>query len=367
MASPASVGTTLLDAAGVYGPTYIGERDAIKLAFNDTGTVLQQSGLRPGPRVAARRAVRHRQRLLCARHGGSARRVTLPPWRCRTRCPGARDYGKTFNVTAVAVNATLKPTQEDFYAFSGQAGQVMTFQVISRNNTLNPRPVHPRAAAGRPHGQVIAYNLHEFESPDSTLLDVTLPATAPITSAWTRYRLTTGNYQLFMYSFATGPARPPPAATPWSAAAATTRRRHLRQRVSRSPGSAGNATPAAAVRTSWTCSWQNRQEVVTGRRRKEKDIAILGPIAESPTTGASAASSIGSAGYGQAISLTGNGDGQRQAAPGGSVCSPPWDKTSRATPWERGQPVRQRPGSRHERAMAWDPSARTASRRFHQQ
>src|SRR5260370_36177741 len=42
MASPASVGSSLLDAAG---QTYLGERDAIKLAFNDTGTVLHQQNL----------------------------------------------------------------------------------------------------------------------------------------------------------------------------------------------------------------------------------------------------------------------------------------------------------------------------------
>src|SRR4029079_18744409 len=42
MASPGSVGSTLMDAAG---QTFLGERDAIKLAFNDTGTVLRQQGL----------------------------------------------------------------------------------------------------------------------------------------------------------------------------------------------------------------------------------------------------------------------------------------------------------------------------------
>jgi hypothetical protein len=91
--------------------------------------------------------------------------------------PGARDYGATFNVTAAAVNGALAtPAQEDFYAISGHAGELMTFQVISYNNTLNPRPILPELLVVGPSGQVVGYNRYEFESTDSTLMDITLPA-----------------------------------------------------------------------------------------------------------------------------------------------------------------------------------------------
>src|SRR5262249_14889097 len=117
--------------------------------------------------------------------------------------PGARDYGKTFNVTAVAVNGTLaRTTQQDFYAFNGHAGQLMTFQVTSNNNTLNPHPIIPELLVVGPSGQVVGYNRNEFESADSTLLDVTLPADGTYYVGVDSYQaLTAGNYQLFLYSF----------------------------------------------------------------------------------------------------------------------------------------------------------------------
>src|SRR5207237_10307843 len=50
MASPDSVHTTLADAAGI---TFFGEREAVKLAFDDTGTsVLEQTGPHQSPASA---------------------------------------------------------------------------------------------------------------------------------------------------------------------------------------------------------------------------------------------------------------------------------------------------------------------------
>src|ERR1039458_9933721 len=105
MASPASIGTTLLDAAGGNGPTYFGERDAIKLAFNDTGTVLRRQDLatqtaavsvsNPPPGSSA-------FTIGSAYTLGSLPTLAVP----NTLAVGARDSGKTFNVSAVAVNAT---------------------------------------------------------------------------------------------------------------------------------------------------------------------------------------------------------------------------------------------------------------------
>ena len=69
--------------------TYVGERDAVKLAFNDTGTVLQQANL---PTLdagrTARRPVGHRPRPTTCHVSGqpSTAAAPCPPWRCRTRC-----------------------------------------------------------------------------------------------------------------------------------------------------------------------------------------------------------------------------------------------------------------------------------------
>src|SRR5207248_7532362 len=97
------------------------------------------------------------------------------------------------------------PAQEDFYAIQGTAGQLITIQVISRNNTLNSHPIVPELELVDPSGggQVIAYNEKEFESLDSTLLDVMLPETGTY-YVGVDSLLGAGDYQLFMYSFATG-------------------------------------------------------------------------------------------------------------------------------------------------------------------
>jgi Ca2+-binding RTX toxin-like protein len=206
MASPASVGTTLLDAAQANGPTYLGERDAIKLAFNATGTVLQRTNL-PAQSVSV--AVTDPSGLAPA--GATPFTIhnvaalgTLPALAVPNTLPaGLPDSGKTIAVTAFAVNNTIfAGNQEDFYSFTGLAGELMNFQVISGNNTQNPAPFAPEVLLVGPSGQVIAYNRHEFESSDSTLLDVSLPQDGTYyVGVDSANGVTTGNYQLFGYSF----------------------------------------------------------------------------------------------------------------------------------------------------------------------
>jgi large repetitive protein len=209
MASPDSVGSTLLEAAGA---TYVGERDAVKLAFNDTGTVLAQqdlptvsvdvSGMLPPTAVLPQGASPYftiTQAFQLGDQNGLPG-LTVP----NTLPPGAPEFGKTFDVTAVAVNATLKtPSQTDFYAFKGKDGQLMTFQVISNANTQNPNPILPELLVVGPNGQVVGYNVREFESADSTLLDLYLPQDGTYyVGVDSLLGLTVGNYQLLMYSFA---------------------------------------------------------------------------------------------------------------------------------------------------------------------
>jgi Ca2+-binding RTX toxin-like protein len=213
MASPDSVGSTLLDAAG---PTFVGERDAVNLAFNDTGAVVQQADLptapvsvpvtlpitAPAPQGASRSFTINQAYVLG--DGGTLPGLAVPD----TLPAGVPGSAETFQVTATAVDATLlSPDQADYYTFNGQADQEMTFQVISNNNTQNPNPILPELLVVGPTGQVLGYNVHEFESNDSTLLDVTLPtAGAYYVGVDSVLGQTAGNYQLFMYSFATSAA-----------------------------------------------------------------------------------------------------------------------------------------------------------------
>ncbi len=203
MASPESVGSTLLDAAGL---THIGERDAIKLAFNDTGTVLQRQNL-------TGEAVPVLSSQLPPEAGGTPFTIDhayvlpdLPSLAVPNKLPaGTLDSGKTFDVAALAVDGTLVASnEEDFYAFQGQAGQVMNFQVISGTDSLNPTPFIPELVLVDSNGQVVAYNQHEFESSDSTLLDITLPASGNgnyYIGVDSYKNQSAGNYRLFLYSF----------------------------------------------------------------------------------------------------------------------------------------------------------------------
>src|SRR5262249_40774138 len=144
MASPASVGSTLLDAAG---PTYLGPRDAIKLAFNDSGTTVQRSNL-PSQSVSVTVTDPSNKApagiapftIHSVSSIGELPSLSVP----NTLPSGNPLHGSTFQVKAIAVNGHLNtPAQEDYYAFTGHTNQLMTIQVISSNNTLNPQPIIP--------------------------------------------------------------------------------------------------------------------------------------------------------------------------------------------------------------------------------
>ncbi len=205
MSSPDSVGNTLADAAGVNGQTFLGERDLIGLAFNDTGTILRQANLTT---VTPASAVSGEFDVNSAYLIGNLPRLAVP----NTLPTGVADAGTSFAVTAIAVDGALTTATAgigDFYAFNGQAGQLMSFQVIANTNTLNTNPVLiPELVVVDSEGQVVGFNVHEFESADSTILDVTLPENGTYYVGVASVVPTlAGSYQLFMYSFATTSAR----------------------------------------------------------------------------------------------------------------------------------------------------------------
>src|SRR6185369_15895998 len=131
MASPDSVGTTLEDASGL---TQLGERDAVTLAFNDSGRTVQEAALTP--QTVSLPSVPY---ITSAATLGNLPALAVPN---TLLDPTAHDFGKIFDVTALAIDGTLStPTEEDYYAFHGTRGQVMNFQVISINKTRNPNPI----------------------------------------------------------------------------------------------------------------------------------------------------------------------------------------------------------------------------------
>src|SRR5262249_25944997 len=111
MDSPAADGTSRFDNLG---NIFLGEREAIRLVFDDTGTTVnEQTGAH--------------QSLSSAQALGSLPGLTVP----NTLQPGALNYGMTFAVNALDVTGTLNlnantgRSEDDFYSFVGHQGDLM--------------------------------------------------------------------------------------------------------------------------------------------------------------------------------------------------------------------------------------------------
>src|SRR5262249_35416368 len=123
--------------------------------------------------------------------------------------------------------------QPDYYTFSGSAGQVMSFQVMSASITSIQDPVDTTITIYGPDGQVIAYNDDQFEPSDSWIVDLVLPSTGTYTVAVDSFHTTDpsfndpgarnydpaayydakhGAFELFMYTFSAYDATPGPDA-----------------------------------------------------------------------------------------------------------------------------------------------------------
>jgi Ca2+-binding RTX toxin-like protein len=223
MGSPASIGISLFDSAG---DQFFGEREAIKLAFDESGTTAGEQFLAHGSADAA-------QQLTLAR-------LDVP----NTLVSGL-NWGKDFAVAAVNVVGSIQTTspggtsEDDYYKFDGLAGDVMNLELMSpaikRFGTSNPNPIDSiirvyyyvgntstlvpyysstavndddMSESGPPHGQ------------GSILVDLTLPANGTYYVQVDTFANTsvpqsdptyvpdtdTGNYELFVYRFSAGNA-----------------------------------------------------------------------------------------------------------------------------------------------------------------
>ncbi len=203
IASPASIGTTIQDASAV---TYFGEREAIKLAFNEIGRT-QREPVRPSGTAV---------------NLGSLYQLYVP----NMLEAGALNSGKVFDVSAVAVVGDLKYTPEtdstevDTYRFTGRAGEWFNAELMA----AGIRPLRGDAfdgtlkiyrADGTQLGQLLAENDDELEgTKDARIQDVLLPVDGDyfITvslSPEPSLASTGGRYELFLSRFRALPSGSP--------------------------------------------------------------------------------------------------------------------------------------------------------------
>ncbi|MCU0708057.1 MAG: cadherin repeat domain-containing protein [Pirellula sp.] len=166
MASPASVGTTILDALG---NTFFGARESIKLAFNEIGHTIREVN---APFQS------HSVRDATAFDLGGLSPLYVPNLVPES---GHTYSGKVFDVSAIAVVGELKHegsvSETDVYRFTGRPGEWVNIELIA--NGL--RPVRGdlfdgRIRVYRANGELLAENDDEFEgTKDATLFDVKLP------------------------------------------------------------------------------------------------------------------------------------------------------------------------------------------------
>ena len=216
MASPASVGTSLFDAANV---TFFGERDDVAMAFADSGTTTNETPGDPNTSVA------------------TAQPVTLSPLDVPNTLLIGQGTGDTFDVTAADVVGSIElgangQSNADYYAITATAGELLNFQVFAQSLTRDDgNAIDSELTIYEADGQTVvpydgnaagAFNDDGFQDADSVLYDLTMPYTGTYYIKVSTYAVTDsfdilhnsdlGNYELFMYSFAATPSGDPPSA-----------------------------------------------------------------------------------------------------------------------------------------------------------
>ena len=167
------------------------------------------------------------------------------PWSCPT--PTSRESTPTRSSTSPPPTSSAtwgRQTEHRTPTFTRsppRPARLINFQLMSvvltrslapagtAPNDYNQGPFDTYLVIYDSSGQVIAYNDDSFQDSDSSIIDLTLPTTgtyyAMVTSSPKSVSLgepLTGDYELFMYTFATG-ARPTRLATRCTPARATTR------------------------------------------------------------------------------------------------------------------------------------------------
>ncbi len=184
---------------------YFGTREAIKLSFNEQGSVVPES---PGIKQTIQQA----------------QPLTLSSLDVPNTAEQGDVMRQEFVVDAVAVTGQISAAlQRDFYSFQGTEGDVLNLEVHSAllgpssvsGNGRYSNTIFARVSLFDSNGDPVDYygidavNEGDFEgSPDPLLLDLVLPATdtyfvevEALPDPFTGVNFDTGNYELFIHTF----------------------------------------------------------------------------------------------------------------------------------------------------------------------
>ena len=212
IASPLSVGSTIEDATK---RTFFGEREAIKMAFNEIGITRreQATGFNAHGQIGT------------AEDLGSLEPLTVP-----NLAPDSSflRFGQSFNVSALAVIGDLRSqsiagvegTEFDFYRFTGKVGDIVNIELLA--NSIRPLRgdlFDSELRVYKADGTQIAFNDDDFEgTKDATILDLTLPEDGAYFVAVGRSEFPAilsggGRYELLISRFSVGQGLPVPGDT----------------------------------------------------------------------------------------------------------------------------------------------------------
>ncbi len=191
IASGASVNATLFDAIN---DPFFGEREAISLAFGeDAAATNEQTTAHSNP--------------------ATAQDISLDPLVVPDTDLEGVNADRIFDVTAADVTGYLGLDAKgnslaDYYSFSAQAGTLINLRVMSRVLDRPGGSFDSTLTVYDEHGNLVAFNDDSFQSQDSTIIDLTLPETGTYYVEVTPFAQPgettnqTGDYELFMYTFA---------------------------------------------------------------------------------------------------------------------------------------------------------------------
>ncbi|HVK08828.1 MAG TPA: M57 family metalloprotease [Gemmataceae bacterium] len=200
MSSPAAVGTTLADAAR---DTFLGLREAIKLAHADTGTTVREAAPEYGAHDTFAEAVD-----LGRFHG-----LSVPNSLMRPTDPL---FGQSLSAASVAVLGSIaggdgRRSEDDVYAFAAAPGEWFHFEINSYVLGRVGNPIDSILRVYDSAGNLLAWNDDEFETPDAVILDWQADAAGTFYVVVDTYTpdgvrdFDTGAYELFAYRIAAGP------------------------------------------------------------------------------------------------------------------------------------------------------------------
>ncbi|MEO1237490.1 MAG: hypothetical protein AAFX76_11945, partial [Planctomycetota bacterium] len=191
MSSPASVGASI---GQLLAETSFSARSAVKLAFNEQGTVTDETASFHGS-IATAQAL-------------SLPTIALP----NTALPDDTLFGGEFQADAEVVLGSIAVGGEsDFYSFDAQEGDLFNFEVLS--GVLNPdrvsfNPIDPTLTILDATGVAVdyfgstAFNDDELETLDSIIIDLVIPEDGTFfVEVGAFSSVDTGSYELFAYRF----------------------------------------------------------------------------------------------------------------------------------------------------------------------